>query len=132
MNNMHDKRKRQIAPVNSGFIYELALRLKLILKLMADGRVNIFIKAIPLLSVVYWINPIDIPGPIDDLAVLSLGFYLFIELCPPDVVEEHLKKLKNPIISQVRTPPPPDSVIDADFNEEDNNNPDNTRKDGDA
>jgi hypothetical protein len=116
---MGNKNRNPIAPVNGGFIYELALRLKLILKLMGDGRVNLFIKAIPLLSVIYWLFPFDIPGPIDDLAVVSLGFYLFIELCPPEVVEEHLKGLRNPNIMSMKTPPSPDSVVDVNFNEVD-------------
>jgi hypothetical protein len=34
------------------------------------------------------------PGPIDDAAVIWLATYLFVELCPPDVVQEHLDALK--------------------------------------
>jgi len=43
--------------------------------------------------------PIDliagIPGlsALDDIAIVSLGNYLFVELCPPDVVNEHMKSL---------------------------------------
>ena len=62
-------------------------------------------------------NPIDIPGPIDDIAVLSLGFYLFTEMCPPDVVEEHMKNLRNPDISRIYKPPSPESIVDVDYKE---------------
>ena len=30
---------------------------------------------------------------VDDAAILWLGSYLFTELCPPEVVEEHMKAL---------------------------------------
>jgi hypothetical protein len=33
------------------------------------------------------------PGPIDDAAIIWLATYLFVELCPPDVVQEHLEAL---------------------------------------
>jgi hypothetical protein len=31
---------------------------------------------------------------LDDAAILWLGSYLFVELCPQDVVQEHVKALK--------------------------------------
>ncbi|MEM5774228.1 MAG: hypothetical protein AAGU05_04440, partial [Anaerolineaceae bacterium] len=65
---------------SGSFLHELALRIKLILRLMGDKRVNPFVKIIPVASLVYLINPIDIPTPIDDAAVLGLGMYLFMEL----------------------------------------------------
>jgi hypothetical protein len=36
-----------------------------------------------------------IPGvsALDDLAIVSMGGYLFIEFCPPDVVQEHMERL---------------------------------------
>ena len=34
------------------------------------------------------------PGPIDDAALIWLATYLFVELCPPGVVQEHLETLK--------------------------------------
>ena len=47
------------------------------------------------------VSPIDlIPdialpviGELDDAAILWLTNYLFIELCPPNIVQEHVKKL---------------------------------------
>jgi uncharacterized membrane protein YkvA (DUF1232 family) len=66
---------------------------------MGDSRVNPFIKLMPLASLAYLIWPIDlisvVPGvsALDDLAIVSLGAYMFIEFCPPDVVEEHMQQL---------------------------------------
>jgi uncharacterized membrane protein YkvA (DUF1232 family) len=82
-----------------GVMRDLVLRLKLILRLMGDSRVNPFIKLMPLASLAYLIWPIDlisvVPGvsALDDLAIVSLGAYMFIEFCPPDVVEEHMQQL---------------------------------------
>ncbi|GAB4503965.1 MAG: hypothetical protein Fur0043_09580 [Anaerolineales bacterium] len=82
-----------------GVFRDLALRLKLIVRLMADRRVNPLLKLLPLVSLVYLIFPFDlisvIPGvsALDDLAIVSLGAYLFIEFCPPDVVQEHMNQL---------------------------------------
>ncbi len=77
----------------------LILRLKLILRLMADKRVHPLVKLIPIGTLLYVLSPIDlimgIPGldALDDAAVLGLGSYLFLELCPPQVVQEHLRSL---------------------------------------
>lgn len=96
---MADKKNDMMVSPKSGMIHELVTRLKLILRLMGDGRVNIFLKALPLASVAYLIWPIDaiagIPGisALDDMALLGLGAYLFVELCPPAVVQEHMNQL---------------------------------------
>jgi uncharacterized membrane protein YkvA (DUF1232 family) len=95
------KKKRGDLMISSkgGMLRDLVLRLKLIIRLMGDKRVNPFLKLIPIGSLIYLISPIDlisgIPGvsALDDVALVSLGAYLFIEFCPPDVVEEHMKKL---------------------------------------
>lgn len=86
---------------NNGMLRDLMLRLKLILRLMGDNRVNPFIKLLPVASLVYLVFPFDlisvIPGvsALDDLAIVSMGAYMFIELCPPDVVQEHMQKLSS-------------------------------------
>lgn len=92
---MSDKPNRKIMlPKNGGFFQDLTLRLKLILRLLGDGRVNPLLKLLPIGSLVYLIVPDIAPGPIDDAAVIWLATYLFVELCPPDVVQEHLDGLK--------------------------------------
>lgn len=92
---MADKNNRKITyPQNDGFLQGLTLRIKLILRLIGDSRVNTLLKLLPIGSVVYLVVPDIVPGPIDDAAVIWLATYLFVELCPPDVVQEHLEALK--------------------------------------
>ena len=77
-----------------GFFGEIALRIKLVLRLLADPRVNIFVKLIPFASFIYFFLPDLVIGPLDDAAVLGIAFSLFVELCSPEVVEEHLRQLR--------------------------------------
>ena len=78
------------------FIRNLILWARLILRLMLDRRVNLFLKLIPVASVAYFLLPVDIVLlPLSDVVVLSLGMVLFVELCPPQVVQEHMNELKN-------------------------------------
>jgi hypothetical protein len=77
-----------------GFVQDLTLRIKLILRLLGDARVSPLIKLLPIGSLAYFLIPDIAPGPIDDAAVIWLATYLFVELCPPDVVQEHLEALK--------------------------------------
>lgn len=77
----------------SGVFHELALRIKLILRLMADRRVSPLLKLLPLGSLAYLLAPDLVPGPLDDVAMIWLLAYLFVELCPPDVVAEHMRAL---------------------------------------
>ena len=92
---MSDRPPRSIIPRQGGFFDELGMRVKLILRLMADRRVNPLLKLLPVGSVLYLLMPDLAPGPIDDAAVIWLGAYLFVELCPPDVVEQHLFELNS-------------------------------------
>ena len=97
---MSEKKPGDIMVSPSGGVFkDIIVRLKLVLRLMGDPRVNIFVKILPIVSLAYLIWPIDliagIPGlsALDDIAIVSLGNYLFVELCPPDVVHEHMKSL---------------------------------------
>ncbi len=72
-----------------GFFRNLGNQLRIVLRLMADSRVNIPLKILPLATIVYLIVPDIVPGPVDDALVISLGLFTFVELCPKDVVEEH-------------------------------------------
>jgi hypothetical protein len=67
----------------------LGIQFKLLLRLMRDPRVNPLLKALPLGAVVYLFSPDLLPFILDDAVVLGVGFYAFLELCPPDVVAEH-------------------------------------------
>jgi uncharacterized membrane protein YkvA (DUF1232 family) len=96
---MADKRPSKImVPPQGGMLRDVVARLKLIGRLMADRRVNIFIKALPLATLAYLIWPLDaialpIIGVLDDVGILWIGSTLFVELCPPDVVKEHMNDL---------------------------------------
>ena len=97
---MPDKKPRKIVvPASKGMTRDFVDRLKLILKLMGDSRVSPWVKLIPIGAVAYLISPIDIimgiPGvsALDDAAILWIGSNLFVELCPPSVVQEHMQDL---------------------------------------
>lgn len=117
---MSADKSRSLWTAKPGFVDGLVMRIKLIMRLMADRRVNPFLKLIPIASLIYLVMP-DFPGPFDDAAVLWLGSYLFVQLCPPAVVEEHLAALKrlNPTEQHVASSRPEEGeVIDAEFREE--------------
>ena len=84
-------------PGSQGFFHQVALRIKLFFRMMRDPRINIFLKALPVLSVLYLISPLDLAPfmPLDDAAVITLAFYLFIELSPKDVIDELMQDLRN-------------------------------------
>jgi uncharacterized membrane protein YkvA (DUF1232 family) len=113
---------------NSGFFQDLVLRVKLILKLMGDKRVNFFLKLLPIGALIYLVSPIDlIPGAVlpvigalDDAAVLWLGTTLFVSLCPDDIVQEHTNALHKVVAGTWRDAPEqdePDEVIEAESHE---------------
>ena len=93
------KRGDIVVSSGGGMLRDLVLRFKLIVRLMGDNRVNPFVKLLPIASLAYLIFPFDlisvVPGvsALDDVALISLGAYLFIEFCPPDVVQEHMQQL---------------------------------------
>ena len=114
---MSSNNPKDITPASSGFLHDVALRVKLILRLMGDRRVSPILKLIPIGALGYILWPIDIPGPIDDAAIAWMGAFMFVELCPPDVVQEHLDRLrKSPSIDWASTNPGGE-VVDAEFRE---------------
>jgi hypothetical protein len=94
--------KDQISKGGPGFFQDISLRIKLILRLMSDRRVNPLLKLLPIGSLLYWIIPDLVFGPFDDAAVIWLGGYLFVELCPSHIVQEHLDDLTSVIDGQFR------------------------------
>ena len=79
---------------------------------MLDKRVNIFLKIIPILSIIYIISPFDFPGPLDDIGVFSLAMVVFVEACPKEVVKEHLDQINHRSIDEDSTN---EEIIDAEF-----------------
>jgi uncharacterized membrane protein YkvA (DUF1232 family) len=88
--------KRDLVPSQGGALKDLMVKIKLILRLMADRRVNFWIKLLPVGALAYVLSPVDlvmgaalpVVGALDDVAVLWLGATMFIQLCPPEVVAE--------------------------------------------
>jgi uncharacterized membrane protein YkvA (DUF1232 family) len=97
-----------------GAVRNFINRTKLIWRLMGDRRVSPWAKLIPIGALAYLISPVDlimgIPGldAIDDITVLWLGSTIFVELCPPAVVAEHVKELAGNMNVN-----PQDEVVDA-------------------
>ena len=102
---MSDRERKIVPSQGGGMLHELGIRLKLILRLMRDGRVNPLLKLLPVGTLAYLIVPDLAIGPIDDAVVIWLGSVLFVELCPPDIVKEHQDALH--------------SVVDAEWREAD-------------
>ncbi len=98
---MADKKSSDIiVSPQGGMIHSLVVRTKLVLRLLGDKRVSTWAKLLPIGSLIYVLSPIDaimgVPGldAVDDAAIIGLGYYFFIEMCPPDVVQEHLKAIE--------------------------------------
>ena len=85
------------------------------MRLIGDARVNPLLKLLPIGSLLYLIIPDLAIGPIDDVAVIWLGSYLFIELCPPPVVAEHTKALEAAAGINKAADKPSDEVIEGEF-----------------
>jgi uncharacterized membrane protein YkvA (DUF1232 family) len=93
-----------------------------------DRRVGFLPKLIPLAALVYLLSPVDLipegaallTGPLapvvapllalDDVALLLWSFALFQQAAPPDIVQEHLRRLSARMAA--RAGEPGDDVID--------------------
>lgn len=116
--------------VNLGFLKGITRQLKLLGRLMVDKRVHPVLKLLPVGALVYLLVPTDLIPilPFDDAAVLWLGGSLFVEMCPRDVVDEHMRLIDGE--AEVTTQYKPEGedaagdIIDAEFHETENpNNP---------
>ena len=118
---MSDKRKL-VPNQDAGFFQGIARHFKLVWALINDERVPWLTKLVPFGSFIYFIFPFDIPTPIDDIGVIVLGSYMFIEMCPPDVVAEHREQLESTLSAAVRDPEEleidEEDIIDAEFRQE--------------
>ena len=113
---MSEQKDRKIIPSNGGIFNDLATRIKLVIRLIGDPRVNPLLKLLPFGSLLYFIIPDLAIGPIDDVAVVWLGSYLFVELCPAEIVQEHKDALAQMIPGNWNEPKgPEDEVIEGEF-----------------
>jgi uncharacterized membrane protein YkvA (DUF1232 family) len=98
---MQKRPSQGIVPAQSNMFKDTVLRIKLIVRLIGDRRVSPWLKILPIGGILYLFSPLDIVpdiafpiiGELDDLAILWLTNHFFIELCPPEIVREHVKNL---------------------------------------
>lgn len=118
---MSDKNKRSVISTGGGGVFnDISNHFKLVFRLIRDPRVNPFLKLIPVGTVLYLLIPDLIIGPIDDAAIIGFGLFIFVELCPQDVVEEHRAALAGTVPGQWHDPQQIDDedIMDAEFTEE--------------
>ena len=101
----------------ASILSEIVDQIRLIWRLIKDSRVPLWVKFIPPLAILYLISPVDlVPDPVlglgqlDDLAILLLGFKVFVELCPPDIRERYQAELAGGA-----APQPDDDVVDTTY-----------------
>jgi uncharacterized membrane protein YkvA (DUF1232 family) len=99
---MSNERHNWLGPYLGGedWVRQLVQQLKLFYYLMRDPRVHWLTKAIPVATAIYLISPVDwlqntvpVLGQLGDVALIALGFRLFLEFSPHAVVHEHLLRL---------------------------------------
>jgi predicted SnoaL-like aldol condensation-catalyzing enzyme len=118
---MDSKKDRMISASKGGGVFQgLTTQIKLIVRLLADRRVNPLVKLLPIGSLVYLVVPDIMVGPLDDAAIIWLGTYLFVELCPPEVVKEHKDALNRTATGEIPDPlqDTDAEIVDAEFWEE--------------
>jgi len=99
---MTDNRRKLIANPQGGLMKSFVKQLKLIGKLMGDSRVSPFVKVLPIAALAYLISPVDLApgvvfpviGALDDAAIMWIGSTLFVQLCPDNIVKEHMEELE--------------------------------------
>jgi uncharacterized membrane protein YkvA (DUF1232 family) len=69
-------------------------------RLFRDRRVSILAKALLILTLGYLVWPFDlIPdflpliGEVDDVGIVLFGLWLFVRLCPPEVVRQRVEEI---------------------------------------
>jgi len=118
---MRRSRARPDAKGAFDLLSEVIREARLAWSLLTDGRISPWVKMIPLAALLYILSPIDLlPDPIlglgelDDLAALILGVKLFMEICPREIVREHLERMTSMagsyrVVEEEGTPPSLDS-----------------------
>ena len=83
-----------------GIVAHLPKFVRVFYRLMKDERVSAFVKAAPFLVLLLMFTPpaieldfVPIIGEIDWMLAVYLALKLFVWLCPPDVVREHVGRI---------------------------------------
>ena len=74
---------------------QLASSLALAIRLFFNSKVPLWAKIVPIFALLYVLSPIDIVpdvipglGQMDDLTILLLGVWIFLQLVPKDLLRE--------------------------------------------
>lgn len=107
---MNENRKPTRVQDPIGAIGQLVRTLQLVWRLMLDPRVPVLPKLIIPGAALYVLSPVDLMpdlilglGQVDDLAIVFFGIQLFLDLCPPHIVDEH-KRIIAGMASQADAP----------------------------
>ncbi|NIW46899.1 MAG: hypothetical protein GWN30_19750 [Gammaproteobacteria bacterium] len=85
-------------PKDTNFFRGIADHLRLVWLLWTDDRISPLLKILPLGSIIYMISPFDMVIPVvDDIGIVWFFTFLFIELCPEQIVAEHRHNLAKTI-----------------------------------
>lgn len=118
---MTEKKNNRIK-ADKGFFNNISNEIRLVFRLLGDTRISWWLKLLPFSTLIYFVFPDLVPGPIDDAMVIGVGIYLFVELCPADIVEEHREALRNTIPGEWRDPNPKGEqngdVVEGEFKDE--------------
>jgi len=97
---MADRKKVVQVGEAAGILAEIIKNIKLIWRLLNDGRISPWLKMIIPVTLLYLLFPVDIVpdfapglGQLDDIAVILLGLKFFVEMCPEEIVRQHLDEL---------------------------------------
>jgi uncharacterized membrane protein YkvA (DUF1232 family) len=111
--------KRSLVSHTGGFFSDISNQIKRGIRLMADRRVNPVLKIIPIGTLAYLVIPDLIIGPFDDMAIVGLGLYMFVEFCPPEIVAEHRAALEGTVPGEWHDPQIKDEdIVDGEFRDD--------------
>jgi hypothetical protein len=83
-----------------GFIMHLPSFMRVFYRLMIDSRVSLIAKLVPALGLLLLFTPpaleldfVPFIGELDWLLVVLITLKVFVWMCPPDVVREHVARV---------------------------------------
>lgn len=96
--------KEHVAPYRPWDVFRFVSHLpdfvRLFFRLLGDSRVAFMAKALLVASAAYAVSPLDflpdvmpLLGQVDDLTIFVMACRMFIQLCPREVVEEHIARI---------------------------------------